>query len=244
VTKIRRGKSAEKRRWLRAAAISIIGVAVLIASSWLPASVWLRSALAFVDRLGAWGPIALGLLYVLATVMLVPGFILTLGAGALFGVFTGTLTVSTAATAGATSAFLIARYAARNAVARRIAGNRRFESIDRAVAVNGWKIVLLTRLSPVFPFNVLNYAFGLTNVSLRDYVIASWIGMLPATVMYVYIGSLAASIARIGAEDRVRSRAEWIFYFAGLAAAILTTVYVTRIARRALKETGAGNTEA
>lgn len=207
-------------------------------------SAWMRSALAFVERLGTWGPIALGLLYVAATVLMVPGFILTLGAGALFGVLTGTLTVSTAATAGATAAFLIARYAARNVVARRIAGNLRFESVDRAVAVNGWKIVLLTRLSPVFPFNVLNYAFGLTKVSLRDYVFASWVGMLPATVMYVYIGSVAGSIARIGAEDRSRSRAEWIFYLVGLVGTVMATAYITRVARRALKEAGAENSDA
>src|SRR5690606_28498352 len=113
------------------------------------------------------------------TVLLIPGSALTLGAGALFGVFWGTVYASTGATLGATCAFLIGRYLARDWVAARIARRPAFVAIDRAVAEEGWKIVGLTRLSPIFPFVLLNYAFGLTRVSLRDYVFASWLGMLP-----------------------------------------------------------------
>ncbi len=191
----------------------------------------LREALAWLEGLGPWGPVLFVALYVVATVLLVPGSALTLGAGALFGVGFGSVLVSTAATLGATAAFLVGRYFARDWVARRIAGSTAFAAVDRAVAAEGWKIVGLTRLSPVFPFTLLNYAFGVTQVSLRDYVLASWIGMMPGTVMYVYIGSL---IRAAGSEDRQRTPGEWALYGVGLAATIAVTIVITRIARTAL----------
>jgi len=174
---------------------------------------------------------------VAACVFMLPGAILTLGAGAVFGVVNGLLLVSLSSTVGATAAFLVGRYLAREAVARRIEDNATFRSIDEAVASEGWKIVGLTRLSPVFPFNLLNYAFGLTRVSLRDYVLASWIGMIPGTAMYVYLGSLAGSLAELGQAAGARSRtlAEWVLFVIGLFATMAVTLVITRIARRALK---------
>ena len=151
----------------------------------------------------------------------------------LFGVIKGSIIVSIAATLGATCAFLVGRHIARDWVSKKIQSNPKFQAIDEAVAREGWKIVGLTRLSPVFPFNLLNYAYGLTRVSLRDYFFASWIGMMPATVMYVYIGSLAGEIAKIG-EGRSRTLAEWALYIVGLIATAAVTVYITRIARAAL----------
>ena len=167
---------------------------------------------------------------------MLPGSILTIGAGALFGLIKGVIIVSLSSTLGATAAFLIGRYAAREPVARRVAKNVRFQAIDAAVGREGWKIVGLTRLSPVFPFNLLNYAFGLTHVSLRDYVLASWIGMLPGTVMYVYLGSAAGSLAELGMQESnpTHSPAQWALYIAGLVATIGVMVIITRIARRAL----------
>ncbi|MBU6430416.1 MAG: VTT domain-containing protein, partial [Cyanobacteria bacterium REEB65] len=109
-----------------------------------------------------------------------------------------------------------------------------------AVAAEGWKIVLLTRLSPVFPFNLLNYAFGITEVSLKDYFFASWIGMLPGTILYVYAGSLAGDLAALG-RGRARGPLEWTFYAIGLAATVAVTLYITRVARKAIDRTvGAG----
>ena len=167
--------------------------------------------------------------------LFLPGSILTLGAGLLFGVVLGSVYVSIASTVGATAAFLIGRYLARDRVARKIEGNKTFQAIDVAVAEGGWRIVGLTRLSPIFPFNMLNYAFGLTHVSLRDYFFASWIGMMPGTVMYVYLGSLAGSLAALGSGARVRTPGEWALYTVGLLATVVVTVYVTRRARAALK---------
>ncbi|PIQ86942.1 MAG: hypothetical protein COV74_02650 [Candidatus Omnitrophica bacterium CG11_big_fil_rev_8_21_14_0_20_45_26] len=194
-----------------------------------------KQALAWIAGLGPAGIAAYMMLYILACVFLIPGSILTLGAGILFGVWHGSIIVSVAATLGATAAFLTGRYLARDWVARQMTGNAKFQAVDQAVAREGWKIVGLTRLSPVFPFNVLNYTFGLTNVSLQDYVLASWIGMMPGTVMYVYIGSLAGDLAQLSVHGHERTPLEWGLYLIGLAATVMVTIYVTRIAKRALQ---------
>ena len=148
----------------------------------------------------------------------------------------GTVIVSISATLGATCAFLIGRYLARAWVDRKIQGTPGFKAIDEAVAREGWKIVGLTRLSPIFPFNLLNYAYGITKVSLRDYFFASLIGMIPGTVMYVYIGSLAGDLATLGTRQGPTTSAEWILRVVGLVATVVVTVYVTRIARKALRK--------
>ncbi len=194
----------------------------------------LIKALDWVSGLGIWGPVIFILIYIIATVLFIPGSILTLGAGVVFGVVKGSVIVSISATLGATAAFLVGRYLARDWVAGKIAGNRKFSQMDEAVAREGWKIVGLTRLSPVFPFVFLNYAYGLTKVSLRDFFFASWVGMIPGTVMYVYIGSLAGDIARLGAGGRTRTAGEWVLHGAGFLATVAVTVILTRIARAAL----------
>lgn len=191
-----------------------------------------KNILDYVEQSGPIGPAIFIMAYMAACVLFIPGFALTLGAGAIFGVVRGSILVSIASTLGATAAFLVGRYLARDWVARKIARNGKFTVIDQAVGREGWKIVGLTRLSPIFPFNLLNYAYGLTNVSLRDYVLASWIGMMPGTVMYVYIGSLA----RLGVDAEEASTAQLILRIVGLIATIAVTVYITRIARRALQE--------
>ncbi|MEA5619651.1 TVP38/TMEM64 family protein [Cronbergia sp. UHCC 0137] len=196
----------------------------------------LRNALQWVDSLGNIGAIAFIFIYIIATIAFFPGSILTLGSGVIFGVFWGSLYVFIGATLGATSAFLVGRYLARGWVAKKIAGNKKFTAIDQAVAKEGLKIVLLTRLSPVFPFNLLNYAFGLTNVSLKDYFIGS-VGMIPGTVMYVYIGSLAGNLALIGTENQPQNQSiQWIIRIVGFIATVAVTVYVTRIAKKALDD--------
>jgi uncharacterized membrane protein YdjX (TVP38/TMEM64 family) len=216
--------------WRRAVGLGllIVALAVLFATSEVRAG--LRDGLSWIEGLGAWGQVLFVALYVAATVLLIPGSALGLGAGALFGVVRGSVLVSLASTLGATCAFLLGRSLARDWVARRTEGLAAFTALDRAVAAEGWKIVFLTRLSPLFPFTLLNYALGLTRVSLRDYVLASWIGMLPGTVMYVYLGSLA----RVGVETRPRTAVEWTLYAVGLVATIAVAVVVTRLARRAL----------
>ena len=195
----------------------------------------LRAALAWIRALGPWGPACFTGIYVLACVLFIPGSLLTLGAGLLYGVAKGSVLVSLASTSGAACAFLIGRHLAREAIARKLQGRQKFQALDAAIAREGWKIVGLVRLSPIFPFNLLNYALGLTRVSFKDYLLASWIGMLPGTIMYVYIGSLAADLASLGASGRSRTPAEWALYGVGLAATVAVVLYVSRIARQALE---------
>ncbi|MBW4643237.1 MAG: TVP38/TMEM64 family protein [Goleter apudmare HA4340-LM2] len=195
----------------------------------------LRDALQWIDSLGSVGAIAFIVLYMIATVVFLPGSILTLGSGVVFGVVWGSLYVFIGATLGATAAFLVGRYLARNWVASKIAGNKKFAAIDQAVGREGLKIVLLTRLSPIFPFNLLNYAFGITGVSLQDYFIGS-VGMIPGTIMYVYIGSLAGNIARIGTESQpTNPTIQWAIRIIGFLATVAVTVFVTRVAQKALE---------
>ena len=226
---------------LKLVIVAAIVAAIVVAFATLDLKGYLCSALAAIDGLGILAPIAFGALYVIATVFFLPGSVLTLGGGAIFGAVLGAVYVFLAATIGATAAFLVGRYLARGWVEKQIAGNKRFAAVDRAVAREGFKIVFLTRLSPIFPFNLLNYAYGVTQVSLRDYFFAS-AGMLPGTIMYVYFGSLAEGGLQAlcageggGAAAQAPSAAQWAIRIVGLIATVAVTVYVTKIARKALE---------
>jgi uncharacterized membrane protein YdjX (TVP38/TMEM64 family) len=221
-------------KWKLILGISL-AVAALAAARFFNVQGIIKNALESIASLGPWGPAAFILIYILATVLFIPGSLLTLGSGVLFGVVGGSICVSIGSILGATCAFLTGRYLTRDWVSKQIENNQKFQAIDEAVKQEGWKIVLLARLSPIFPFNLLNYAFGVTQVSLKDYFFASWIGMIPGTIMYVYIGSLAGSLAALGAGGRSRTTAEWALYGVGLVATIALTVYITRFAKKALE---------
>ena len=196
----------------------------------------LEAIAVWIDGLGAIAPIAFIAVYALATVAFVPGSILTLTAGAIFGLGAGTAYTLIAATCGAAMAFLVSRYAVRGLVARHIATRTRFAAIDRAIAREGRRIVFLLRLSPLFPFNFLNYALGLTSVHFGDYLIACS-GMLPGTLLYVYYGKLAGDVVRAaGGLTPERGASYYALVVLGLLATITVTAYVTRLARRALVE--------
>ncbi len=229
-------KSAKKSRWK--SLIYLGGFIVLIAAAILAFKYFhgqesLKQSIHWVGQRGPWGPIIFIAIYITAAVLFIPGSVLTLGGGAVFGVVWGSVYVSIGSTLGATCAFLVGRYLLRNSITRKVEGDKRFAAIDKAVAKEGWKIVGLTRLSPVLPFTLLNYAFGLTQVKLRDYILASWIGMMPGTVMGVYLGSLAQAAT----GERTRSTGEWVLYGVGLLATVVVTVFVTRLARKALPKT-------
>jgi uncharacterized membrane protein YdjX (TVP38/TMEM64 family) len=195
----------------------------------------LREALIWVDGLGSLGAIAFIIIYILATVAFFPGAILTLGAGAVFGVILGSVYVLIGATIGSNAAFLVGRYLARDWVTKKIANNSKFRAIDEAVGQEGFKIVLLTRLSPIFPFNLLNYAYGVTGVSLKDYLLAC-VGMIPGTILYVYLGSLAGNLATIGTSAQpTNPTLQWSIRIIGFIATVAVTLYITKIARQALQ---------
>lgn len=221
---------------LRNAVVAAVVVALAVGTFLLPVGEWTVATLRWVDGLGAWSKALLCAVWVPAAVLLVPGAILTLGTGFLLGVGWGLAVVSIGSTAGAAVAFLVGRTVARGWVEERIEDRPRFRAVDRAVGTDGFRIVLLTRLSPLFPYNFQNYAFAVSGVSFRDFVLGSWVGMLPGTLLYVYLGSTAQALARVTSEGRERSTLEWTFYGVGLAATVTVTWYVTRRARSALRE--------
>lgn len=221
---------------------ALVVVAVIVALRTLPVGEWLETFNAWVAGLGAWGFVVFVAVYVIAAVLFLPGSALTLGAGFIFGIGLGLAAVSLGSTLGAASAFLISRHLARDAVSARFGGNEKFASVDRAVGREGARIVFLMRLSPVFPFNVLNYLLGLTSIRFWPYVLASWAGMLPGTLLYVYLGYIgraAAEAAAGGAGAADGGALRYVYLGVGLLATLGVTIYVTRLARRALRETSA-----
>ena len=226
------GGTAPAMRYLKI----LLGVGALAALLYLGRSAgsYVPAFAEWVEGLGALGPIVFIVGYAVAVVLFIPGSLMTLAAGAIFGLAEGTAYVFVAAVLGSTAAFLIARHGARAAIERRLEGDERFAAIDRAVGEEGRKIVFLLRLSPVFPFNLLNYSLGLTQVRLADYLIAS-LGMLPGSLLYVYTGKVAGDVAAVaGGGAGEKGAADWAVLVLGLVATAIVTIIVTRIARRAL----------
>ncbi len=199
----------------------------------------LRTVLIQIEHLGVWGPVAFIITYNLATVLFIPGSVLTLGGGVIFGLWWGSVYVFVAATLGATFAFLIGRYLSRDRVVKYMETHPKFKALDRAVSQEGLKIVFLTRLCPLLPFNLLNYALGITQVSLKDYVLGSF-GMIPGTILYVYSGSLVVDLAAINvATESTNPQAlavKWLINIVSFMATVAVTVSLTRIANKALDE--------
>lgn len=216
---------------------ALAALCVLLIVRRLPFEAALRAVEHWVGGQGIWGPLVFGLLYVVAVVLLAPASVLTLAAGAVFGTIVGTIVVSLASTTGAALAFLISRYAARERIARRVAQHPRFDAIDKAISQGGWKIVALLRLSPAIPFNVQNYLYGLTGIRFWPCVLTSWLAMLPGTLTYVYLGRVGrAGVEASAGGGRSRSTAEWALLVVGLVATVAVSVYMARLAQRALEQ--------
>ena len=210
--------------------LAVLGVAVAFAPvlDWLGvAVVWIQTnrGLAWAVYVGA---------YILATVLLIPGSLITLVAGFVFGLPLGVALVSAGSVLGASSAFLIGRFFVRTWAERRIDRLPRFGALDSAVGEQGFMIVLLARLSPLFPFNLLNYGLGVTSVRFRDYFFASWIGMFPGTVLYVYFGTVAQDLAALGGGEFDGGWFGLALLLGGLLATLLLVVLITRKATRTL----------
>jgi uncharacterized membrane protein YdjX (TVP38/TMEM64 family) len=220
-------------KWI---ALVIVLSAVIAAVRLLPVATWLRDFNGWVSQLGALGFFVFVAGYVLATVLFVPGSVLTIGAGLIFGLFVGTVAVSLGSTIGAALAFLITRFFARQKVESMVQTNKKFAAIDKAIGEQGAKLIFFLRLSPLIPFNASNYFYGITAVKFWPYVLASWIGMLPATVLYVYLGALGKAGLQ-SEHGQSRSSLEWAFLGVGLVATLVVTIWTTRIARSALQKT-------
>jgi uncharacterized membrane protein YdjX (TVP38/TMEM64 family) len=229
------GRAGSHRSWVKIGLVALVVVAgVLVVGR--TAGEHVAAFVQWVDGRGPLAPIVFIVGYAVATVAFVPGSVLTLAAGAVFGIVQGVAYVFAGAVLGSTAAFLIGRYLARHRVERRIRGDRRFEALDRNIGRQGLKLVVLLRLTPVMPYNLLNYALGLSSVRVVHYVIGA-LGMLPGTLLYVYSGRVAGEIATaVGGEPVARGIGYHAVLVLGLAATLILTVVVTRMARAALRE--------
>ena len=231
-------RNEKKGAVARLIALTVIVIALFLAMKFLPVQYWLRSFNDWVGQMGLAGIFIFIAVYAAATVLLAPGVILTIGAGFAFGLWKGFLAVSAGATLGASLAFLVARFVARDKIEAMARRSIKFQRIDNAIGKQGAKLVFLLRLSPVIPFNLSNYFYGLTAVKFWPYVRASWIGMMPGTFLYVYIGTAGkAAVAAAGGEAVKHGWQYWTFMGIGLVATIVVTIWVTKIARDALKKT-------
>lgn len=232
----------------RNAARRIALVGLIAALAWgLTRSGDMRQAIAagleHAEGWGPWGLVAVAAAYVPASLLFLPGSLLTLGSGFVFGVLPTVIAVSVGSTLGATAAMLAGRTLLRPWLEARLAQSSRMTALDHAVQRDGAKLVLLVRLSPVIPFNLLNYMLGLTKVRLRDYIWASWLGMLPGTVMYAYLGAAAHGLADLASGEVPPSRAAQGLFVLGLIATVALTVVVGRLAKRSLAEVAEGETQ-
>jgi uncharacterized membrane protein YdjX (TVP38/TMEM64 family) len=221
----------------RRLASGVLGFGLLVALVWfLPVKEWTVALAERIRGAGAIGVVAFIAVYVVAEVALVPGSLLTMAAGFAFGPVGGLLVASPASVLAATAAFLLGRTALRGWVQQKIAGSPKTRALDRAIGRNSFKLVLLLRLSPVVPFNVLNYMLGVSDVPVGRYIVASFVGMLPGTWLYVYLGSLATTAAGLTVESRGGVSTRLTLTIAGLIATAVAVLLITRAARRMLDE--------
>lgn len=242
-THAEQGQTSRPKGWahrhetsIKIVSAAAIAISLVLIARRLPVDEIVEAVSGWVQELGAWGPVVFGLVYVISALAFLPASALTLAAGAAFGLLWGTIIVSLASTAAAAFAFLIARYFAREAVARRVRRYPKFEAIDRAIGEGGWKVVAMLRLSPAVPFNLQNYLYGVTRVRFWPCILTSWVAMLPGTVMYVYLGHVGRAGLEAASGGSSRSAAEWALIVVGLVATVAVTVYVTLRARRAIRE--------
>lgn len=219
------GKFSKLSGWLL---LLLVAVGLAIAGSTLPLQEPLKQLDDFIGGMGPWAPAIYILVYIAATLLMIPGSLLTPIAGFSFGLVKGTIIVSIGSTAGAALAFLLARYLARRRISGRLEHHRYLAAIDKALEQGSWKTVALMRLSPAIPFNLQNYLWGLTPVRFSTCLLASWIAMLPGTFLYVYLGFIPRKAT--GMEPL-----EWILLGGGLVATLVAIIYITRLARRALE---------
>ena len=213
----------------------LLGVLLLAAGfaiSLLPLEQWAQAVRAWIDGLGALGFIAFGLTYILAAVLLIPVWPLSITGGLAFGIW-GFVLVPISATLGASAAFLISRYFARGKIREWLAQRPQYDAIEQAVSEEGWKVIILLRLSPLVPYNLMNYFCGMTGVSFAAYLVATFFGTIPVTAMYVYLGYLGQSVAT-GSMGWL----QWTLLALGLAATVAVTVLITRKVRPKLQTAG------
>jgi uncharacterized membrane protein YdjX (TVP38/TMEM64 family) len=228
-----------KARLLRLAALLGMVLVVAALARLAPGSDQMGPVLAWVQGLGMLGLVLLALAYTPATFLLMPVWFLTVALGYFYGLVQGFLAASLGATTAAAVVFLSGRTIGRGWIEARFGHHPRFRALDRAVGRDGFKIVLLTRLSPLLPFTLLNYAFSLSRVSFRTFVLATAVGIVPVTLLWVELGTTLHSLSAL-LDGQVREQGSdllhYTFLVLGLGATVALMVFVARLTRRALAE--------
>ena len=225
------------RKYWKGVALGLGVILLSVAFSFLPVAEWVKAFSDWIRHLGLAGALIFIGIYALAVVLLFPAAIFTIAAGLIYGIAGGTAVALLGATLAAGLAFLAGRYLFRDRIKKIVGKNKRFEAIDDAVGVQGWKIVGLLRLSPLIPFNVSNYLYGITAIDFWPYLLASFVGMFPGTLLYAYLGAIGQ--AGLSGGKKGHSSLEWTFLGLGLLATIVVTVFVSRVAKTALQKSGA-----
>ncbi len=224
---------------IKLSALALVLVGLFLLSRFLPVGEWLQAFNRWVGELGVAGVALYAVIYAVATVLMLPGAIFTLGAGFAFGLGWGFLAVVVGATTGAALAFLIGRFLARDKIEAMTRDQPKFRALDNAIGRKGARLIFLLRLSPLIPFNLSNFFYGLTAVRFWPYVLASGIGMMPGILVYVYLGTLGrAGLETAAGADTERTPLEWTLMVVGLIATVAVTIWISKIARQALREAG------
>ncbi|KAB2039893.1 hypothetical protein ES319_D02G042300v1 [Gossypium barbadense] len=220
---------------LRIALLLVLLAAIVYACFTLPIEAILKDFLLWVEKdLGPWGPLVLAVAYIPLTVLAVPASVLTLGGGYLFGLLLGFISDSIGATVGAGAAFLLGRTIGRSLVVTRLKDYPQFRLVAIAIQRSGFKIILLLRLAPLLPFSMLNYLLSVTPVSLGEYLLASWLGMVPITLALVYVGTTLKDLSDVTHGWNEFSTARWAFLILGLVVSVVLMICVTKVAKTAL----------
>ncbi|XP_047318719.1 TVP38/TMEM64 family membrane protein slr0305 [Impatiens glandulifera] len=211
--------------------------AIVTACLTLPVDKIMKNFLQWIQEdLGPWGPIVLALAYIPLTVLAVPASILTVGGGYLFGLPVGFVADSIGSTLGATAAFLVGKTIGRSLVVSKLKDYPQFRAIAIAIDRSGFKIVLLLRLVPLLPFNMLNYLLSVTPVGLGSYTLASWLGMMPVTFALVYVGTTLKDLSDVTHGWHEFSNARWALIITGFMVSVVLLICVARVAKSALNK--------
>lgn len=230
-SKERRGPPSHLRR----VALTLAVIAVLALFIWLaPVETWVMDFVDWVDGSGTVGMVVYALLFIVGVVVFVPTTVFSIGAGFLFGLVPGLILSGICVALGAWVTFVVGRYLARDAVQRKVRELPKFQAMERAISMEGFKMAFLTRLVPIFPFTVLNYLFGVTRMGVRRFVVATSLGMLPATAAYVYLGAMAGDLKRALAMGNSPTAATYLMWAAGVLSVVAIVWLITRRAKQEL----------
>ncbi len=229
-------KEILQENWSTIISVLVILSALTTLIAILPVRHYIIIILAWIRGLGPLGPLAIIFLYLITCILFLPRSIVSLGAGFLFSAGAGLATVSIGSTLGACAAFLVGRTLARKWLFQKVSGSLIFNTLNQAIIRQGFRIILLTRLNFILPFSMLNYISSLTRIPLWKFALASFIGMLPGSIVYVYLGQAAGSLLKAVTGNFQQTPAQQLLFWIGLAVTIIVSILVTLYARRALQQ--------